>query len=94
MSVCYSCKKENSIEKIYRSTECPFCGKELHVCLNCRFYKPGAQWDCAETVPELVKEKDRANFCGYFEVGGNGLESGSSDQKKKNARDAFDNLFG
>jgi len=67
MYACHSCGAvvENPRE-VYRSTTCTHCHKDLKVCLNCRFYSPGAHWDCAESVDELVKEKDRANFCTFF----------------------------
>lgn len=53
--------------EVFRSTACPGCGKELKVCLNCRFHRPGAHWDCLETIQEPVAEKGRANFCEYFQ---------------------------
>lgn len=45
---------------------CPACGRELRTCLNCRFYSPGSQWDCSESIDQAVREKDRANFCDWF----------------------------
>ncbi len=52
--------------EVFRSSTCPGCGKDLKICLNCRFYRPGAHQDCLETVPDPVTEKDSANFCDYF----------------------------
>jgi len=71
---------------------CPACGRELHVCRHCRFYKPGAYRDCSETVPEAVRDKERMNFCEYFipstaSVGAKD-GSGSSETKKR-----LDDLF-
>ena len=51
---------------VYRTTTCPSCRRDLRICLNCRFYSPGAQYDCAETVDEQVTDKERANFCTFF----------------------------
>ena len=69
MAYCYSCKHEfDDRTMVYRNTECELCGKELHVCLNCRFHDPSARWECHETIPEAVREKDRANFCDYFSL--------------------------
>ncbi|MBI5286762.1 MAG: hypothetical protein HY878_04125 [Deltaproteobacteria bacterium] len=39
----------------------------MKVCLNCKFYGEGAYHQCRETNAEWVKEKDKANFCEYFE---------------------------
>jgi len=70
MRVCYKCRKELGGEKLVgRRDTCPFCGSDLHVCLNCRFYDPGAYNNCREPQAERVVEKDRSNFCDYFEFG-------------------------
>lgn len=95
MATCYNCGGELPADMpIYRSSTCPSCGKEVKVCLNCRFYEPGAHWDCRETVNELVVEKDRANFCEFFAVAtANRLKTGSTKATKQ-ARSNFDRLFG
>jgi hypothetical protein len=36
--------------------------------MNCRFYSPGSHWDCSETIPEAVRDKERGNFCDFFEL--------------------------
>lgn len=63
------------------------------MCLNCRFYEPGAHWDCRETIPEPVREKDRGTFCDYFSPASDRKPSGSSEPEHK-ARSQFDRLFG
>ncbi len=97
MHACHYCGTvvENPRE-VYRSTTCDSCGKDLKVCLNCRFYSPGAHWDCSESIDELVKEKDRANFCTFFSFGsrppaqrGAPLSDESQQAKRK-----LDKLFG
>ena len=50
-----------------RYSECLACRSELHVCRMCRFYDPAVANACREPVAEPVKDKDRGNFCGYFE---------------------------
>ena len=80
---------------IFRETECPRCSKPLKVCLNCTFYEKGLQWDCRESIPEPVREKDRANFCDYFRLreGTGDQADGLTEQRAEQARNAFDNLF-
>ena len=62
-------------KRIGRSDECERCHFDLHSCLMCIFYSPGAYNDCSEPVAERVSEKSRSNFCDYFEI--------TSDQHKK-----------
>lgn len=54
--------------EIFRATTCPRCGKDAHVCLNCRFYDTSAHMECREPIAEPVSQKDRANFCEYFKL--------------------------
>lgn len=79
--------------KIFFRDLCNECGRELHICRHCRFYKPGAYRDCAETIAEEVKDKERMNFCEYFQplakLGCDELLSNKPDSSKKD----FDKLF-
>ncbi len=94
--VCHFCgaSVENTRD-VYRSTTCPACRRDLHICLNCRFYSPGAHYDCAETVDEIVTDKERANFCTFFSFrssGGPGAGRGAAQGDA--ARHKLDKLFG
>lgn len=94
MAVCYFCGKEiPQGERVYRSSRCLSCGKDIKICLNCEFYSPGSQWDCREAVSEPVEEKDSANFCEYFSLAHTTRKT-SEEEKRKSARSKFDNLFG
>ncbi len=66
------------------------------MCRNCRFYEPGAHWDCRETISEPVREKDRANFCDFFMLSQKGTPPAKTPESDKStdARSKFDNLFG
>lgn len=81
--------------EVFRSTKCPSCGADVRVCKNCRFYDPSAHWECRETIPDGVREKERANFCDYFKLGENPASpSGAADDgSQSKARNAFDALF-
>ncbi|WP_455381443.1 hypothetical protein [Salinispira pacifica] len=96
MSNCFSCGSSlDSLGRVYRSTLCPTCGKDVHVCLNCRFYEPGVHWDCRETISEPVRDKDRANFCDFFMLASGNRKSGQQGRpdRASNARSQFDDLF-
>ena len=64
---CWSCGAALAAPDYGRESRCPACAKATHVCRNCRFYAPGRPNDCAEPVAERVLDKERPNFCGYFE---------------------------
>lgn len=67
---CHKCQTEWTYEPpLERRAECPKCGFDAHVCLNCRFFDRGAHHECREEQAEWVKEKEDANFCSYFEPG-------------------------
>ena len=67
--MCWKCGKPLIIDgTVSRSDVCPSCGADVRSCKNCRFYEPGSHYDCRENIDELVKDKERANFCGWFMI--------------------------
>lgn len=93
--MCRKCGKKIEISEIYRNTLCPVCGADLHSCINCRFYSPESHFGCKETVEELVADKECSNFCEYFSVNkGDFAGTDSFSQKSREARSAFNSLFG
>lgn len=92
MGKCYFCGKEFEAP-VYRATVCPSCGKDLKICLNCKFYSPGSHYDCRETILEPVRDKERANFCDHFQPGSNYKEGSGRLEKESSAKKAFGNLF-
>ena len=95
MGTCFGCGTAfDSDVKIFRSTTCPACLKDAHVCLNCRFYDTSAHMDCREPIAEPVTEKDRSNFCDYFKLREGTAVTGPANSDKINrARDTLDKLF-
>lgn len=79
--ICFSCSHKNQVSlPVPRKDECEKCGYDLHACLNCRFYEANSYNECKEPQADKVQDKDRANFCSYFEPGsGNGAANKSSD---------------
>lgn len=98
--MCWKCGKDlsyyaNSV--ISRSEGCPACGADIRSCKNCKFYEPGAHYDCHETVDELVQDKERGNFCDYFSLNpkaASKADGASGPSAAEKARSAFDSLFG
>jgi hypothetical protein len=93
MKTCAACTKELDLgHSIGRRDVCPFCKADLRSCRNCRHSDLRAAKQCREPQAELVKDKERANFCDFFqfaERGGSGAEDGAAEQ----ARKALDTLF-
>jgi len=67
---CYRCG--TSLKKLTlplsRRDHCPECRVDLHVCRMCVAFAPHLADQCSEDDAEEVREKERANFCDYFEA--------------------------
>jgi len=50
-----------------RYAKCKACQTELHVCRMCLYYDKTVNKMCREPIAEEVKDKQRANFCGYLQ---------------------------
>jgi hypothetical protein len=67
---CFSCGKTwPVVGSVGRRDECTSCRADLHVCKNCAFYDKTAYSECREPSADVVREKDRANFCDFFQPG-------------------------
>ncbi len=80
-----------------RDAECGSCRHDLRCCRNCRHYDPGYNNACRETEAEPVADKERRNFCEFFEgnpapfAGGSGAPATRSRADEARAR--LDALF-
>jgi hypothetical protein len=64
---CFQCQKSLSFaDRVGRRDECPHCRADVHVCKNCEFYDANAYNECREPSADVVKEKERANYCDFF----------------------------
>ena len=87
---CFECGHElNFPNGIVRSDECDSCRADVRVCKNCRFYDANSYNECTEPQAERVKEKDRANFCDFFEPG----SGAGGDTKRDQLMSAAEALF-
>jgi hypothetical protein len=95
MRVCWKCgaSLEGLPRTFGRRDECPACRTDLHVCRMCRHFDPRVSKACREPVAEEVKDKERANFCDWFqERYGPGSSRPADDGAA--ARQALETLFG
>jgi len=101
VKTCFNCGRALDITGAPgRGDECPGCGAALKCCVNCRFFDPYSYNECSEPQADRVLEKDRANYCEYFEFresGGGGGEGGGGPQEasaEEKAREELKKLFG
>jgi hypothetical protein len=88
---CFSCKKSNSFQdKVGFRDECMHCRADLHACKNCEFYDAKAYNECRETSADVVREKERANYCDFFSPR---KENFSVDDQKAKLKAAAEALF-
>lgn len=93
MKACHACRKELSLgREVGRTDECPHCRADLRCCLNCKFYDRSAPKQCREPIAELVREKDKANYCDLFVFSETGT-AGSPVPDTEITRKALDDLF-
>ena len=91
MKICQHCGKEIPADLfIGRQVQCPFCGTDLHSCLNCVFYERGIYNDCRESQAERVLDKNRSNFCDTFRFR---TGAGKSGAPASDPRDKLEALF-
>lgn len=90
MGACYRCRAALSFEgRVPREATCPGCTSDVHLCANCRFFDRSAHNQCREPAAEFVRDKERTNFCEFFE-----LAERSAGSKPGGGKAAFDALFG
>ncbi len=95
MKSCHHCGREVAVlGSIGRTDGCPFCHSDLKCCLNCRLHDPGAHNQCLEPQSEWVTDKDKANFCEFFEFRVTSpLSQPGAQSEVSRSRAAFDSLF-
>lgn len=88
---CHGCGRELTLPGgAGRRDVCESCGAELHACVMCRHYEPDSARSCREPMAEPPREKDRSNFCDYFDLGAG---PAAEVDRAAEARRAFDALF-
>lgn len=67
---CWKCRKTIGDEpaKIGFRAECPLCGADLHVCMNCKFHAPAKPNECAIPGTDPVRDREKGNFCEEFRL--------------------------
>jgi hypothetical protein len=98
MKVCHRCGREiQLLTALQRTDSCAYCHSDLKCCVNCSLFDPTANNQCREPQAEWCAEKEKANFCEFFEfreVSPLSLPGhGGAKSAQDGARAAFDGLF-
>jgi len=89
---CHKCGHSWSFEPpMGRRDACPGCRTDARICQNCRFYDPSSYRECREEQAEWVKEKDRGNFCSYFDASSS---QGERNTQQSDVKSKLNALFG
>ena len=100
MAQCFSCGTEiDRAFSLSRASTCLECGADLKVCWNCRHFDPAAAHQCRESIDRVVQDKDRGNYCDFFQLPlpgekVRGMQPGCNRGHKPQVRQAFEDLFG
>lgn len=98
MATVYDCWKcgqplTGMILPVSRREECEACGAEIHVCRQCRHYDARIANQCREERAEDVSDKERANFCDYYDPRPDAFTPGDSAAEAE-AKAQLEALFG
>ena len=93
---CHACGAAVSREApIPRDAECENCGADLRACVNCRHYDTRYNNACKETEADPVADKQRRNFCEFFEFSREPFGRTAKDASREAAaRAKLEALFG
>ena len=75
---CFKCGKalpDTYKVMVARSDACPFCTADIRCCKMCHFYDPKSYNECRESNADRITEKEKANFCDYYKIGGSGNDA-------------------
>ena len=89
---CYNCQTKITLdtrETIARNEECPNCYASIRSCRMCSFYDTTTYNECRETSADRILEKEKSNFCDYYQLGNGDVYK----DKKDDLLSAADALF-
>jgi hypothetical protein len=79
---------------IPRESSCENCRRDYHSCRQCRHYDPSRHNACRETQADMVEDKERRNFCEFFDFNPAPIRPGADKSRATDARAKLEGLFG
>jgi len=89
---CYHCGKKIPENNLGRQDTCETCGRDTRVCKNCIHYDQNYNNECKEEQAARQVEKEKGNFCEWFQVR-SGAVKGNISATKQDLKSAADALF-
>lgn len=92
---CQFCGAEVTLsDPIPRDSSCESCQRDYRCCRQCRHYDTSRNNSCRETEAELVEDKQRRNFCEFFDFNPAPFRGPARDTSREaQARAKLDSLF-
>jgi len=95
--LCWNCGEPTGIrDKVSRADACVDCMADLRCCHGCRHFEPTRRFQCKEPIETNIPNKEKANFCEFFQMrnvikrpGGISTQNDDKGDRKKR----FDDLF-
>ncbi len=92
--ICRACGGETAIGEIVgRRDTCDGCGAYLRACIQCRHYDTSYSHDCREPQAEPVADKEKANFCDFYQPAQGGPAGRETGLSKTEAEKKWEELF-
>lgn len=88
---CYNCGASLGESDFGRRDSCEKCGRDTRSCKNCKHYDTSRNNQCREEQAPRQVEKEKSNFCEWFQPGGS--KSTSQGSTKEAQRAAAEALF-
>lgn len=88
---CARCGNQEGLD-VGALSKCGKCGVDLHACIQCDSFDPGATFECRQTIRVRVSPKDARNECTLFSPRVQ-VERETGSTAPPSARKAFDDLF-
>jgi hypothetical protein len=91
----FRCNRCGHVEAqdVTSSSKCGKCGVDLHACIHCESFDPGARFECRQVIPVRFSPKDAANTCALFSPRRTVERETGSNPPQNTSRKAFDDLF-
>jgi len=89
---CARCAAELSNADV-GNARCGKCGTEIHTCMQCAFFAPGARLQCLQPrIAARIAAKDARNDCMFWKPRTT-VERETTSAAPRSGRQAFDDLF-